>query len=175
MVNNYSGDFNEQEQWYPQLPDGYEGATAQRMPGFGPGGGFPGQGTPGFPPGGGFPGQGTPGFSPGRGFPGQGTPGFPPGGGFQGQQQAPTTAPPNTTPPYPGNRSGAQLFAVDPGAIRGCLYRFTFVWLSRRQGFWFFPTFVGRNSVAGYRWRSRQRRWEYFGIDLDRIDQFTCY
>ena len=68
-----------------------------------------------------------------------------------------------------------RLFAVDPGAIRGCLYRYTFVWLSRRQGFWFFPVFVGRNSVAGWRWRNRQRRWEYTGISLDQIDRFSCF
>jgi hypothetical protein len=67
------------------------------------------------------------------------------------------------------------LFAVDPGAIRGCLYRYTFVWISRRQGFWFYPVFVGRNSVAGWRWRNRQRRWEYTGISLDQIDRFSCF
>ena len=178
----------------PNYDMGYGDYTAQRQPGF-PGGGFPGggfppgpggpggPGSPGFPgggfPGGGFPGQG-PGF-PGGGFPGQG-PGFP-GGGFPGQggqggqggQQAPTSAPPNYTPSYPGGSGGAQLFAVDPGAIRGCLFRYTYVWTSRRNGFWYFPTFVGRTSVAGYRWRPSRRRWEFFGIDLNRIDQFTCF
>nr|WP_255457451.1 transporter [Sporosarcina sp. JAI121] len=145
----------------------------QGMPGRGMPG-FPGQGPPGFSPGGGFPGQGPPGFPPGGGFPGQGPPRFPPGGGFPGQQpgqRGPSGPPPTTTPAYPST----QLFAVDPGAIRGCLYRYTFVWLSRRQGFWFFPVFVGRTSVAGYRWRSRQRRWEYMGIDLNQIDRFSCF
>ncbi|MCM3711636.1 hypothetical protein M3191_13955 [Sporosarcina luteola] len=161
------------------------GGSAAQLPfgsqGF-PGGGFPGQGRPGFPGGGfppgqgGFPGGGFPGQGPG--FPGQGGPGFP-GGGFPGQggqggQQAPSSPPPNYTPSYPGGNQ-AQLFAVDPGAIRGCLFRYTFVWTSRRNGFWYFPTFVGRTSVAGYRWRSSRRRWEYFGIDLNRIDQFTCF
>ncbi|WP_432360330.1 hypothetical protein [Sporosarcina sp. UB5] len=216
MTNNF-----EDEQWYPQLPEGYAGEpygmqqgmdgwmpgagmptygmgdymtgmampnfdmnyggyTAQRPfgpPGF-PGGGFPGggfppgPGGPGFPGGGFPPGPGGPGF-PGGGFPPGQTPGFP-GGGFppgQGGQQAPTSPPPNYTPSYPS----AQLFAVDPGAIRGCLYRYTFVWTSRRHGFWYFPTFVGRTSVAGYRWRPNRRRWVYFGIDLNRIDQFTCF
>lgn len=231
-MNNY-GD----EQWYPQLPDGYTGETHGMqgqgmdgwmpgtgmssfgmndwmtnmiMPGWGgnqsgmppfgppgfppgqgghgfPGGGFPGQGGSGFP-GGGFPGHGGPGF-PGGGFPGHGGPGFPgggfpgqggsgfPGGGFpggQGSQQAPSSPPPSQTPSYPGGNQ-AQLFAVDPGAIRGCLYRYTYVWTSRRNGFWYFPTYVGRTSVAGYRWRPNRRRWEYFGIDLNRIDQFTCF
>ncbi len=77
----------------------------------------------------------------------------------------------NTAPAYPSN----QLYAVDPGAISGCLYRNTYVWLSRRNGFWFYPTYVGRTSVSGYRWNSRFRRWEYYGVDLNKIESFTCY
>ena len=214
MVNRGSEEFN-QQQWYPQLPEGYENVNQQRqgwpqpggpgfqpgfggqqpsMPGFPPGfvgqrpgmpgfpPGFGGQqpGRPGFPPGQGGQQPGMPGFPPGFGGQQPGRPGFPPGQGGQqpgrppGQQQgnqAPTSAPPNRTPEYPSQ----QLFAVDPGAIRGCLHRFTFIWLSRRQGFWFYPVFVGRTSVAGYRWNNRRRRWEYTGIDLNNIDKFTCF
>nr|WP_203229717.1 hypothetical protein [Filibacter tadaridae] len=159
----------------PGFPPG-GGFPGHGSHGFPPGGGFPGHGSPGFPPGGGFPGHGSPGFPPGGGFPGHGSPGFPPGGGSSGQHQGPTSPPPNMTPPYPDNKStGPQLRAVDPGAIGGCMYRNTYVWLSRREGFWFYPTFVGRTSVAGFRWNNRRRRWEYLGVDLDRIDSFTCF
>ncbi|WP_042142211.1 hypothetical protein [Paucisalibacillus sp. EB02] len=137
------------------------------LPGFGNQGQFPGGGqTGGFFPGGGqFPGgfPGFPGQSPG--FPGGGFPGQPGGG----QQGAPNTPPPSFTP----QQSQFQAFAVDPGAIRGCLFRFTFIWLENGNSFWFFPTFVGRNSVAGFRWR--RNRWVYFGIDLNRIASFQCY
>ena len=127
-------------------PGGFQGPRRrQRGPGFPPGGGFPGPGTPGFPPG---------------GFPGQ-----PPG------PQGPSSPPPQFTPAYPSQ----QLFAVDPGAISGCLHRFTYVWLSRREGFWFFPVFVGPRSVAGFRWSNSRRRWQYIGLDLNRIDAFSCY
>ncbi|MEH6975435.1 transporter, partial [Bacillus sp. JJ675] len=40
--------------------------------------------------------------------------------------------------------------------------------------FWFYPVFVGRRSIAGYRWRPRQFRWVYFGIDLNEITSFSC-
>jgi len=124
---------------------------------------FPGQpgGFPGQP--GGFPGQ------PG-GFPGQpgGFPGQP--GGFPGQSGGqPTSPPPSFTPSQPS----ATLFAVDPGAIAGCRFRNTFVWLNNGESFWFFPTFVGRHSVAGYRWFGFF--WAYFGIDTNRIRSFTCF
>jgi len=122
---------------------------------FGPGG------QPGGP--GGFPGQpGGPGGFPG-GFPGL------PGGPGGGQQAGPPTSPP---PSFTPQQSQQQVFAVDPGGIRGCLFRFTYIWL-RNDAFWFFPTFVGRNSIAGFRWTGF--RWVYFGIDLNRIVSFQCF
>lgn len=168
--------------WYPQLPDGFNEQhrggqrqpvpmplpnyhTPASQPAWSPGfqqyphGGQSGMiGAP-FPFFGGFP---TFPSSPGSGAT------FPPY--QQGGNQPPQNPPPNWTPEYPA----VQTFAVDPGAISGCMYRFTYVWLSRRQGFWFFPVFVGRTSVAGYRWNSRRRRWEYTGLDLNQINSFTC-
>lgn len=114
---------------------------------------------PGFPP----PGQ-SPGFPGGGGFPGGPSQ---PGPGSGQQAGPPTSPPPNFTP----QQSQVQTFAVDPGGIRRCLFRFTYIWL-RRDAFWFYPTFVGRRSIAGYRWTGWN--WVYFGIDLDHIQQFQC-
>ncbi|WP_307449368.1 hypothetical protein [Paenibacillus sp. V4I3] len=130
--------------------------------------GFP---QPGFPQPG-FPQQ--PGF-PGPGFPGPGGPGGPggpsfPGGPQGGGQQAPTSAPPAYTPQKPVKSPG--VYAVDPGGISRCLFRFTYVWLSNGQQFWYYPIFVGSTSIAGFRWTGFS--WMYFGIDLRFIDSFTC-
>lgn len=97
------------------------------------------------------------------------------GGGFPGQPGTPQqpSGPPTTPPPsFQPTAPSFQTFAVDPGAIRHCLFRFTYVWLNR-ESFWFFPVFVGRNSIAGYRWR--RNRWIYFGIDLTQIQSFQCF
>ena len=147
-------------QFFPFQPD-------DDSPGFGSPN-FPGQGGPGFgfPN---FPGQGRP-----SGFPGQGGPGFP--GGQTGSSGAPTSPPPSFVPQQSvgvGARGGVGVYAVDPGAIRGCLFKFTYVWLRNGRAFWFFPTFVGRESMAGYRWNGR--RWNYYGTDLDRVSSFQCY
>ncbi|HLR69397.1 hypothetical protein [Virgibacillus alimentarius] len=88
--------------------------------------------------------------------------------GFQGGGGPPTTPPPNFTP----TKQQIQPFAIDPGAIQGCLFRFTYIWLSR-EAFWFFPIFVGRNSISGFRWS--HNRWTYFGIDLNSIQSFQCF
>jgi len=80
---------------------------------------------------------------------------------------APRFAPPTFVP-----QASPGLRAVDPAAIASCLYSFTYLWLSNRHQFWFFPTFVGRRSVAGYRWI--RNSWVYMGFDLRMIDSFFC-
>lgn len=94
---------------------------------------------------------------------------FPPPPGGQHQQGGPAGPPPHRTPQRPQN----QLYRVDPGAISGCLYRYTYVWLNNGRHFWFYPTFVGRTSVSGFRWQGNM--WMYYGIDLNRIESFTCH
>lgn len=94
---------------------------------------------------------------------------FTPPFGPQGTQRPPSSPPPQFIPPQPA----AAAFAIDPGAIAGCLFRNTFVWLRNGNAFWFFPTFVGRTSVAGFRWTGRT--WVFTGVDLRRIVSFTCF
>lgn len=107
--------------------------------------------------------------------------GPPPGGGPLGpvgpgpqgpygpQAQAPTAPPPQFTPPKPL----VTAYAIDPLAISGCLFRNTFVWLTNGERFWLYPVFVGRTSVAGFRWNGRF--WTYYGVDTNRIESFSCF
>ncbi|MCP3032458.1 hypothetical protein LF817_14115 [Halobacillus sp. A1] len=141
------------------------------LPGFGPGQGGPG-GFPGYGPGQGGPPGGFPGYGPGQGGPG-GFPGQPGGGSPQAPPFSADQLPPPPSSP-PASAQGAELFAVDPGSLYGCLYRYTWIRLNNGQRFWFFPVFIGRTSVAGYRWRPNRRRWDYFGIDTNRIASFSC-
>lgn len=111
-------------------------------------------------------------FSPPGGPPPFGGGGQPPsGGGAQGPggPGGPGGPPPSFTP----SKSGPQLKAVEPGAIRFCRYRYSYIWLDNGRSFWAWLTFVGRRSVAGWRWNGR--RWVYFGIDTRRIESFVCY
>ncbi|NLK21630.1 MAG: hypothetical protein GX308_06025 [Epulopiscium sp.] len=112
-----------------------------------------------------FPGQpGTPGSSPyGQplDFPPQSNPSGPPAG-----------APPSFVPQQMPQKS-IELYKIDPGAIRPCTHQFVYIWLNNGQSFWAWLAFVGRNSVAGWRWSGF--RWVYFGTDLDNITSFQCY
>lgn len=116
--------------------------------------------SPMFPPG---PGSGG-GFNP--------PPPFPPGGGNQDPKDGPPTGPPPSSIPKKPS-SGPGLKAVDPGAIRFCKYKYTYLWLEDGRRFWAWPTYVGRRSLSGYRWIGF--RWVYFGVDLNQITDFICY
>ncbi len=114
--------------------------------------------------------------------------------GTPGMGQAPRTAPPNFTPQGPemgrppsgnqrgqgpeqfgGGHGGGDRFnpGVNPRELRRCLNRFTFIWLINGNSFWFFPTFIGRDVVQGFRWR--RNRWEFDSIRLRRILFFRCF
>lgn len=101
--------------------------------------------------------------------------------GTPGMGQAPRSAPPNFIPEGPGAgaQRGAEPFGargnvgVRPHELRRCLNRFTFIWLFNGNSFWFFPTFVGRDVVQGFRWR--RNRWEFDVIRLRRILFFRCF
>jgi hypothetical protein len=129
-------------------------------------------GYPGYPqPGTGYPTPGLP--QPGTGYP---APGYPQPGTSQpglpqsGAAQAPTTPPPAYIPQKPSQAPG--YYAIDPGAFFGCMFRFTYVWLTSGDQFWFFPIYTGPNSGAGFRWNGAT--WRYYAIDLRLIDAVTC-
>ncbi|WP_231689655.1 hypothetical protein [Bacillus sp. FJAT-27245] len=142
----------------------------QQFPGGGhTGGQFPGGGQTG----GQFPGGGhTGGQFPGGGHTGGQFPGGGPGGGFPGGEH---DGPPSGPPPFatPHESFGATPLAIDPGAIRRCRFRYTYIWLNNGRSFWFYPNFIGRTSIAG--WRYRRNGWTYYGTDLRRIRSFRCF
>jgi hypothetical protein len=107
-----------------------------------------------------------------------------------GMEQPPRTAPPNFIPegpgmegePFGGPSRGAQYRGgepfrggsrTNPREIRRCINRFTFIWLINGNSFWFYPTFVDRQFVFGFRWR--RNRWEFDRINLRRIFFFRCF
>ncbi len=107
-------------------------------------------------------------------------PGMPPQ--FPGMEGQPRTAPPNFIPEQPGmerrpmsgpDQFGSQYRQDRQRDIRGCINRFTFIWLINGNSFWFYPTFVDRQFVHGFRWR--RNRWEFDRINRRRIAFFRCF
>lgn len=101
--------------------------------------------------------------------PGHHVPTLPPPG-HHDHEVGPPTGPPPSFVPQQSHMAG--VTAVDPGSMIRCLHRHTYVWLRGFQQFWFYPTFIGRHSVSGYRWTGH--RWVNHGISLRQIQSFTC-
>lgn len=135
---------------------------------------------PPFPPGTGGPMNMPPfGNQPG-GPPFENQPAGPPFGNQPGGPQhgnVPMGPPPNFTPSKAQSefkpQAGIAPQAIDSGAIRRCRFRYVYIWPRYGRGFWAWLTYVGRRSIAGYRWNGR--RWVYFGMDLRMIESFYCY
>lgn len=81
------------------------------------------------------------------------------------QPPAPRMAPPSFAPQFPTWQ--------DSRGIRVCLNRVTFIWLNNGNSFWFFPTFIGRQAIVGFRWRGFG--WTYQRINRNRIRSFQCF
>ncbi|MCL2753704.1 MAG: hypothetical protein FWE44_06110 [Defluviitaleaceae bacterium] len=79
---------------------------------------------------------------------------------------------PNAFPPrhIPNRVPGFK--AINPGGIVRCMDNNTYIWLVSGQNFWFYPTFVGRRSIAGYRFV--RNNWVYMGFDINLIESFFC-
>lgn len=122
----------------------------------------PNQGRPGGPGGPGMGGPGGPGPGPGPGNPPDQFPNMP------GGLAMPMSPPPDVTP-----QRSAQLMRVDPGSIRNCMYRFTYIWQNNGSEYWLFPVQLSNTTVAGFRW-DRRFGWSYFGVDLRSIEAFMC-
>lgn len=121
------------------------------------------------------PGQpGRPPFGPPQGPP-PGPPFGPPQGSQAGQKNTPPGPPPSVTPTKAQAqfKAGPGVMMVEPGTLRPCLFRYVYIWPRRGRGFWAWITFIGRRSIAGFKWNGF--RWVYFGMDLRQIETFVCY
>lgn len=104
---------------------------------------------------------------------GQQGPPFGPPSTTPGASSGPPSGPPPSFVPQQSQAQGIGVMAVDPGAIRFCLFKYSYIWLNTGENFWAWLIFVGRRSAAGWRWTGF--RWIYFGVDLRNIESFACY
>lgn len=109
----------------------------------------------------------------------------PPSGQIPPGISAPRSAPPDFVPAGPFTEGGVgrapaqfrERFRGDmrtrPRDFYRCMNSFTYIWLVNGNNFWFFPIFIDRQFVIGFRWR--RNRWEFDRINLNRILFFACF
>ncbi|WP_431808678.1 hypothetical protein [Lysinibacillus sphaericus] len=93
--------------------------------------------------------------------------GQPPNFGPPSSGQMPMSAPPNFAPPMPAWHGGSN-------GIQSCLFRNTYLWMNSGRSFWFFPTVIGREFIAGFRWSNRYG-WRFRTLTRDHILSFECF
>ncbi|MCL2168764.1 MAG: hypothetical protein FWB74_01905 [Defluviitaleaceae bacterium] len=81
------------------------------------------------------------------------------------QGSIPRTAPPQHIPK-------AHLARPGHDAIQSCLYKNTYLWLNNHQQFWFFPTFIGKSSICGY--KRINDDWQFMGFGIEMIEKLYC-
>ncbi|GLC89529.1 hypothetical protein [Lysinibacillus piscis] len=81
--------------------------------------------------------------------------------------QMPMGAPPGFAPPMPTWQQGTR-------SIRSCLFRNTYIWMNNGRSFWFYPTAVGQEFIAGFRWSNRHG-WRFRTITRNQIRSFECF
>ncbi|MBR0597599.1 hypothetical protein [Sinanaerobacter chloroacetimidivorans] len=86
---------------------------------------------------------------------------------FENQNQwSSTMPPPDRNIPYPVRQMG------DPG-LKHCINQMTYIWLKNGNEFWFYPTFVGRQTMLGFRWR--RMGWTRDRVNIKNIRSFQCF
>ena len=104
-------------------------------------------------------------------IPGPQTP--PPSGANMNLGSPPNFTPSKNSPEVQHFQSSGATKAVSPTSIRFCLFKFTYIWETNGNNYWAFPFDVDRRTLTGLRWF--RGRWNFFGVDLRRIDSFICY
>ena len=104
-------------------------------------------------------------------IPGSQTP--PPSGSNMNLGSPPNFTPSKNAPEVQNLQSSGVTKAVSPNSISFCLFKFTYIWETNGNNYWAFLFEVDRRTVTGLRWF--RGRWNYFGVDLRRIDSFVCY
>ncbi|MGL5068756.1 MAG: hypothetical protein ACRC6T_13245 [Sarcina sp.] len=98
-------------------------------------------------------------------------------------QRKPMELPPKTAPPktsdYVVNQKkiGAAdypTYAVSPEALSVCLNKLTYIWQNNNKEYWAYIFYIDHVSYVGWRWNQYINDWVYFGIDISKIESFTC-
>ncbi len=84
-----------------------------------------------------------------------------------------TPMPMGPPPAFSPAMSSSQSSQSGSSGITRCIYRNTFIWQRNGNSFWFFPVFVTRNVILGFRWG--RFGWMHSTINRDSILTFQCF
>ena len=99
------------------------------------------------------------------------------------ENKKPMKLPPKETPPKDSDivvnqkkigNAKYPLYAVSSEALSVCLNKLTYIWQNDGKEYWTYIFYVDHVSFVGWRWNKYIKDWVYFGIDISKIEAFTC-
>ncbi|MGL4451244.1 MAG: hypothetical protein ACRCTZ_08650 [Sarcina sp.] len=99
------------------------------------------------------------------------------------ETKKPMELPPKATPPKTDesvinqkkiDNSNYPKYAVSPKALSVCLNKLTYIWQNDKKEYWCYIFYVDQVSFVGWRWNKYIKDWVYFGIDISKVEAFTC-
>ncbi|MDR0958226.1 MAG: hypothetical protein LBM16_03340 [Clostridiales bacterium] len=74
-------------------------------------------------------------------------------------------------PIYAPSEQNSHAF-IGANSMRSCLGNYAYVWLKSGESFWLYVTYIGRQSIYGYKWT--YFGWAYSAVNVFMIRRFFC-
>ncbi|MGL5635153.1 MAG: hypothetical protein ACRDDL_08845 [Sarcina sp.] len=64
--------------------------------------------------------------------------------------------------------------SVSSPALSCCLNGMTYIWQNDGKEYWAYIFYIDQLCFVGWRWNIYVNDWVYFGVDLSKIEAFSC-
>lgn len=65
-------------------------------------------------------------------------------------------------------------YGVSAKAISCCLDKLTYIWQNDKKEYWCYIFYIDHVCFVGWRWEKHINDWVYFGIDISKVEAFSC-
>ncbi|MGL4742534.1 MAG: hypothetical protein ACRC41_17370 [Sarcina sp.] len=65
-------------------------------------------------------------------------------------------------------------YSVSGAALACCLNKMTYIWQGDGKEYWAHIFYIDHICFVGWRWNIYVNDWVYFGVDLSKVEAFSC-
>lgn len=65
-------------------------------------------------------------------------------------------------------------YSVSAKALACCLDKLTYIWQNDSKEYWTYIFYIDHVCFVGWRWEKHVNDWVYFGIDISKVEAFSC-
>lgn len=96
------------------------------------------------------------------------------------EYEKPMELPPKQKPPKcescldKVNPTNTPTYAVSGNALACCLDKLTYIWQNDGKEYWTYIFYVDKVCFVGWRWNKHVNDWVYYGVDISKVETFSC-